>query len=124
MDADALVKWIPPHGFTARLERFDPKVGGGYRMTFTNFATGHSHSFESHYIDLVPQQRLVYQSRFDDANMPGTMTVTVTVTEVICGTELSIIQEGIPDVIPEALCYLGWQESLNQLANLVEPQIP
>jgi len=124
MDADALVKWLPPHGFTARLEKFDPRVGGGFRMSFTNFATGHSHSFETKYTDLIANQSLVYQSQFDDPNLPGTMTVTVTVTKVICGTEVTITQEGIPEVIPEAMCYLGWQESLVQLANIVEPQIP
>lgn len=124
LDADALVKWLPPHGFTAKVHHFDARVGGGYRMSFTNLGTGSSHAFGCTYIELVPNQRIVHRDRFDDPQLPGEMQVTITLTPVICGTELSIVQEGIPAMIPEAFCYLGWQESLTLLAFLVEPEIP
>ena len=124
LDANAKVKWLPPNGFTAKVEHLDAKVGGTYRMSFTNFSTGHSHSFGGTYVELVPNQRIRYNDRFDDPNLPGEMNVTVTLTKVSCGTELHVVQEGIPDVIPVEQCYLGWQESLAQLANLVNPEIP
>lgn len=124
LDADAKVKWLPPHGFTGKVHHLDAKVGGTYRMSFTNFTTGKSHSFGGTYLELVPNERLRYNDRFDDPNLPGEMQVTVTLTPVSCGTELSIVQEGIPDVIPPEMCYLGWQESLTLLAQLVEPEIP
>jgi uncharacterized protein YndB with AHSA1/START domain len=124
LDADALVKWISPFGFTSKVHSIDPKVGGGFRMSFTNFGTGASHSFGGKYLELIPNEKLRYTDKFDDPNMPGEMTVTVTLKKVICGTEMNIVQEGIPDVIPAEMCYLGWQESLLQLANVVEPDIP
>lgn len=124
LDADAKAKWLPPHGFTGKVHEIDPRVGGGYRMSFTNFSTGNSHSFRGTYLELVPGERLRYTDRFDDANLPGEMTVTVTLKKVAVGTELNIVQEGIPDVIPAEACYLGWQESLALLAMLVEPDIP
>jgi uncharacterized protein YndB with AHSA1/START domain len=124
LDADAKVKWLPPNGFTARVEHLEARVGGTYRMSFTNFSTGHSHSFGGTYLELVPNQRIRYSDRFDDPNLPGEMNVTVTLTEVSCGTELRVVQEGIPDVIPVDQCYLGWQESLVLLGKLVEPDIP
>ncbi len=123
-DADALAKWLPPHGFTAKVHEFDARVGGGYRMSFTNFSSGRSHSFGGTYIELRPHERIRYTDRFDDPNLPGEMNVTVALKAVICGTELSIVQDGIPDVIPTEMCYLGWQESLAMLAQLVEPNIP
>ena len=124
LDADALAKWLPPCGFTCKVHQMDPRVGGTFRMSFTNFATGNGHSFAGEYLELVPHERLRYTDRFDDPNLPGEIQVTVALTQVLCGTELSIVQEGIPDVIPLEMCYLGWQESLAQLATLVEPEIP
>lgn len=122
-DADALNKWLPPNGFTAHMHAMDAKVGGGYHMSFTNFTTGHSHSFRATYTELTPD-RVCYKTTFDDPNLPGEMHVTVTLKKVSVGTELNITQSGIPDVIPPDGCYLGWQESLTQLANLVQPHIP
>jgi len=124
LDPDALVKWIPPHGFTAKVHQMDARVGGGHRMSFTNFNTGKSHSFGGTYIELTPHERIKYTDKFDDANLPGEMTVTISLQAVSCGTDLSIVQEGIPAVIPVEACYLGWQESLFLLAHLVEPEIP
>ena len=123
-DADALAKWLPPHGFTAKVHEFDARVGGGYRMSFTNFTTGSSHFFRAEYTELVPNERVVHTDRFEDPNLPGLMTVTVTLKKVFCGTELNITQEGVPDVIPAEGCYLGWQDSLSQLAQLTDPEIP
>ncbi|MCW5624264.1 MAG: SRPBCC family protein [Burkholderiales bacterium] len=122
--ADALAKWLPPHGFTCTVHHMDAKVGGTFRMSFTNFTTGNAHSFGGEYLELVPDQRLRYTDRFDDPKLPGEMQVTVLLTKVSCGTEINITQEGVPDVIPLEMCYLGWQESLEQLAALVEPEIP
>ena len=124
LDADAMVKWLPPNGFTGKVHRLEPKVGGEHRMSFTNFTSGKSHSFGGRYLELVPGERLRYTDRFDDANLPGEMQVTVRLRKVSCGTEIDIVQEGVPDVIPAEACYLGWQESLAQLAKLVEPEIP
>ena len=124
LDPDAMVKWLPPHGFTGKVHESDPCVGGGYRMSFTNFGTGSSHSFRCKYIELTPHERLRYVDQFDDPNLPGEMNVTITLRKVLCGTELNVVQEGIPAVIPVEMCYLGWQESLTMLANLVEPTIP
>ena len=120
----ALVKWLPPHGFTAEVHALDARVGGAYRMSFTNHGAGGSHSFGGTYLELVPGERLRYSAHFDDANLPGEMTTTVTLTAVSCGTEMSVVQEGIPAVIPAESCYLGWQESLTLLLQLVEPDIP
>ena len=119
-----MAKWLPPNGFTGRVHEIDARVGGSYKMSFTNFTTGSSHSFGGEYLELVPNQKLRYVDRFDDPNLPGEMTITVTLRAVLCGTELNILQEGIPAVIPAEMCYLGWQESLLALANLVEPTIP
>jgi uncharacterized protein YndB with AHSA1/START domain len=124
LEADALAKWIPPHGFTAKVHHLDAKVGGTFKMSFTNFTTGSSHSFGGEYLELVPSERLRYTDKFDDPNLPGMMTVTVTLKKVSCGTEVSIEQAGVPEVIPAEACYLGWQESIGQLAQLVEPEIP
>jgi len=124
LDADAKAKWLPPNGFTCRVHHMDPKVGGTYKMSFTNFTTGHSHSFGGTYIELIPHERIRYTDRFDDPNLPGEMQTTVTMKKVSVGTELSILQEGLPTAIPPEACYLGWQESLTQLAHLVEPEIP
>jgi uncharacterized protein YndB with AHSA1/START domain len=124
LDPDAMAKWLPPHGFTGKVHESDPRVGGGYRMSFTNFGTGASHSFRGKYVELTPHERLRYTDKFDDPNLPGEMSVTVTLRKVLCGTELQIVQEGIPAAIPAEMCYLGWQESLTNLANLVEPTIP
>ena len=123
LDADALAKWLPPYGFTCKVHHQEPKVGGTFKMSFTNFGTGHGHSFGGKYLELVPGKRLRYTDQFDDPNMPGEMTVTVDLKKVVCGTELNIVQEGIPAAIPTEMCYLGWQESLAQLACLVEPDI-
>jgi uncharacterized protein YndB with AHSA1/START domain len=123
-DPDAMVKWLPPHGFTGRVHQMDARVGGSHRMSFTNFSTGHSHSFGGEYLEIVPNERLRYTDRFDDANLPGEMQVTVTFKAVFCGTELAVVQEGVPDVIPPEACYMGWQESLVLLAQLVEAEIP
>jgi uncharacterized protein YndB with AHSA1/START domain len=124
VDPDAMVKWFPPHGFTAKVHQIDVRVGGGYRMSFTNFGTGKRHSFGGTYTELTPNERIRYNDKFDDPNLPGEMQVTVSLTKVIGGTELTIVQEGIPAVIPVEMCYLGWQESLTLLAQLVEPEIP
>ncbi len=124
LDAGAKCKWLPPHGFTGTVHHLDARVGGTYKMSFTNFSTGHSHSFGGTYVELVPHERIRYNDRFDDPNLPGEMQVTVNLKAVACGTDVSIVQEGIPDVIPTEFCYLGWQESLTLLALLVEPEIP
>lgn len=124
LDPEAMVKWLPPHGFVGKVHQIDPKIGGTYKMSFKNFGTGSSHSFGGTYLELVPGERLRYVDQFDDPNLPGEMTVTVTLRKVSVGTDVSIVQEGIPAAIPAEACYLGWQESLNQLANIVQPQIP
>jgi len=124
LEPDAMARWLPPNGFTGKVHHHDAKVGGTYKMSFTNFTTGTSHSFGGEYRELVPQQRLRYTDRFDDPNLPGEMQVTVTLKQVSVGTELNIVQEGVPDVIPLEACYLGWQQSLRNLARLVEPEIP
>ncbi len=124
LDADAMARWLPPYGFLCKVDHLDAKVGGTFRMSFTNFGTGHSHSFGGEYRELVPGKRISYTDKFDDPNLPGEMLTTVSLTKVSCGTELNVVQEGIPDVIPTEMCYLGWQESLMQLAKLVEPEIP
>lgn len=124
LEAEALAKWIPPFGFTARVHHLDAKVGGTFRMSFTNFSTGHSHAFGGEYLELVPYERLRYTDKFDDPNLSGVITVTVALKKVSCGTELNVEQAGVPAVIPAEACYLGWQESLAQLAQLVEPEIP
>jgi uncharacterized protein YndB with AHSA1/START domain len=123
IEADALAKWLPPNGFACTVHHLEPKVGGSHRASFRNFTTGDSHAFGGKYIELVPNERLRYTDTFDDPNMPGEMQVTVTIKEVSVGAELSIVQEGIPDIIPAEACYLGWQESLQNLARLVEPDI-
>lgn len=124
LDADALVKWLPPNGFTAKVHHSDARVGGSFRMSFTNFGTGHSHAFGGEYLELLPFERIRYTDKFDDPNLPGEMQVTISLKPVSCGTELNIVQEGIPTVIPAEACYLGWQESLGLLALLVEVDIP
>lgn len=124
LDADALVKWMAPHGFTAKVHSLDARVGGGYRMSFTNFSTGTAHSFGGTYLEMKPGELLRYHDQFDDPNLPGQMQVTITLRELVCGTDLQIVQDGIPDAIPAEFCYLGWQESLTLLAHLVEPEIP
>ena len=124
LDPDAMAKWLPPNGFTGKVHHLDAKVGGTYRMSFTNFTTGMGHSFGGSYLELVPHERIRHTDKFDDPNLPGEMQVTITLKKVSCGTELSIVQEGIPDVIPPEACCLGWQESLTLLAQLVEAEIP
>ncbi len=124
LDPEAMVKWLPPHGFTGKVHHLDAKVGGTYRMSFTNFSSGHSHSFGGSYLELVSHERIRHTDKFDDPNLPGEMQVTITLKKVSCGTELNILQEGIPDVIPPEACCLGWQESLSLLAKLVEAEIP
>ncbi|MBL0518973.1 SRPBCC family protein [Aeromonas caviae] len=124
IEPDALAKWLPPHGFTCRVEHLEARVGGQFRMSFTNFGTGHTHAFGGEYLALEPGKRIRYTDRFDDPKLPGEMRVTITLTQVLCGTDLAIEQAGIPAVIPVEMCYLGWQESLMQLATLVEPEIP
>jgi uncharacterized protein YndB with AHSA1/START domain len=124
LDADARAKWLPPYGFTAKMHHTDARVGGTYKMSFTNFTTGKSHAFGGKYLELSPHERIRYSDKFDDPNLPGEMQVTVSLKKVSCGTELNVTQEGVPDVIPAEACYLGWQESLEQLAKLVEPEIP
>jgi uncharacterized protein YndB with AHSA1/START domain len=124
IDADAMCKWLPPHGFTGKVHHMDARVGGTYKMSFTNFGTGKSHCFGGEYLEMVPHERIRYTDRFDDPNLPGEMQTTVTLKKVSCGTELNVVQEGVPEVIPAEACYLGWQESLNLLAQLVEPEIP
>jgi len=124
LDADAMAKWLPPYGFTCKVHQMDARVSGTFRMSFCNFSTGQGHSFGGEYLELVPFERIRYVDRFDDAGLPGDMLVTVALRPVACGTDVNIVQEGIPDVIPVEMCYLGWQESMAQLAHLVEPQIP
>jgi len=124
LDADAMAKWLPPNGFTGKVHHLDAKVGGTYKMSFTNFTTGQSHSFGGEYVELVPYERIRHTDTFDDPNLPGVMKTTVSLEQVFCGTELNIVQEGIPDAIPPQACYLGWQESLTLLAKLVEAEIP
>jgi uncharacterized protein YndB with AHSA1/START domain len=124
LEPDAMAKWLPPYGFTCQVHHMEPKVGGTFRMSFRNFGSGKGHSFGGEYLELVPFEKIRYTDRFDDPNLPGEMQATISLRQVSCGTELGIVQEGIPDVIPEEMCYLGWQESLAQLAKLVEPQIP
>jgi len=124
VEAGALAKWLPPYGFTCTVHHLDARVGGTFRMSFHNFSTGSGHSFGGEYVELVPDERIRYTDRFEDPNLPGTLEVTVALRPVVCGTELSISQAGIPEAIPLEMCYLGWQESLAQLATLVEPEIP
>ena len=124
LDADAMAKWLPPNGFTGKVHHLDAKVGGTYKMSFTNFTTGRSHSFGGEYLELVPHERIRHTDRFDDPNLPGEMRTTITLKKVFCGTELNVVQEGLPAVIPPEACCLGWQESLTLLAQLVEAEIP
>lgn len=124
LDADAMAKWLPPYGFTCKVQHMDAKVGGTFRMSFTNFTSGNSHAFGGEYLDLITNERIRYSDKFDDPNLPGEMITTVSLKKASCGTEVSITQEGIPEVIPTEMCYLGWQESLEQLVKLVEPVIP
>ena len=124
IDPDAMVKWLPPHGFTAKMHEMNARVGGGYRMSFTNFNTGKSHSFGGKYVELMPHERIRYTDKFDDPNLPGEMQVTITLRKVANGTDLDIVQAGIPPMIPVEFCYVGWQESLSLLTQLVEPEIP
>ena len=124
IEAGAMAKWLPPYGFTCTVHHMDARPGGTFRMSFQNFSTGSGHAFGGEYIELVPNQRIRYTDKFEDPNLPGVLEVTVSLKPVICGTELSITQSGIPDAIPLEMCYLGWQESLAQLATLVEPEIP
>jgi len=124
LDPDAMVKWLPPNGFTGRVHQLDAKVGGAYKMSFTNFTTGHSHSFGGKYLELVPHERIRHTDVFDDPNLPGEMQTTVSLKEVFPGTEVTVVQEGVPSAIPAEACYLGWQESLILLAKLVEAEIP
>lgn len=123
LDASAMSKWLPPHGFTGQVHQMDARVGGSWRMSFTNFTTGHSHSFGGKYLELVPGERLRYTSAFDDPNLPGEMQTTVSLAAVSCGTEMSVVQEGIPAIVPAEQCYVGWQQSLTLLTQLVEPEI-
>lgn len=123
LDADAMAKWLPPHGFTGKVHSMDAKVGGGYKMSFTNFSSGQVHSFGGKYLELVPNEKLRYSDAFDDPNLPGQMTTTIVLTAVSCGTAVNIEQSGIPEMIPVEMCYLGWQDSLLLLAQLVEPDI-
>ena len=124
LDADAMAKWLPPNGFTGKVHHLEAKVGGTYKMSFTNFSSGSSHSFGGEYLELTPHERIRHTDKFDDPNLPGEMQVTINLKKVSCGTELSIVQEGVPAAIPPEACYLGWQESLILLAKLVEPEIP
>lgn len=124
LEPDAMAKWLPPYGFTCQVHHMEARVGGTYRMSFRNFGTGNAHAFGGEYLELVPFEKIRYADRFDDPNLPGQMQVTVSLKAVACGTELAIVQEGIPEAIPVEMCYLGWQESLAQLATLVEPEIP
>ena len=124
LEPDALAKWLPPYGFTCQVHHMDARVGGTYKMSFRNFGTGSSHSFGGEYVELVPFEKIRYSDRFDNPDLPGQMHATISLRQVSCGTELSIVQEGLPEVIPVEMCYLGWQESLVQLAKLVEPEIP
>ena len=124
LDAEAMVKWLPPHGFTGKVHQLEAKVGGTYKMSFTNFSSGNGHSFGGKFLELVPNERIRHTDKFDDPNLPGEMQTTITFKKVIVGTELNVVQEGIPAAIPPEACYLGWQESLTLLAQLVEPEIP
>jgi len=124
LDADAMAKWLPPNGFTGKVHQMDARVGGIHRMSFTNFSTGKSHSFGGEYLELVPYERIRYTDRFDDPALPGEIQTTITLKKVSCGTELNIVQEGVPSIIPAEACYVGWQESLILLTKLVEPEIP
>lgn len=124
LNPDAVARWLPPNGFTCKVDHLDARVGGTFHMAFTNFSTGNGHSFGGTYLELVPNQRIRYSDKFDDTNLPGEMQTVVELREVSCGTEMSVVQEGIPESIPPELCYLGWQESLDHLARLVEPEIP
>jgi len=124
LNAEAMAKWLPPHGFTCKVHHIEAKIGGSYKMSFTNFTTGHGQSFGGEYRELVPSEKIRYTDTFDDPNLSGEMQTTVTLRQVSCGTELKIVQEGLPEVIPLEMCYLGWQDSLAQLAHLVEPEIP
>jgi uncharacterized protein YndB with AHSA1/START domain len=124
LDADAMVKWLPPHGFTGKVHEMDARVGGSYRMSFTNFSTGHTEFFSGKYLELVPSELIRNTDKFDDPNLPGEMVTTITLKQVSCGTELNIVQEGVPEVMPAEACYLGWQESLTLLAQLVNAEIP
>ena len=124
LDPDALVKWLPPNGFTCKVHHLDPRVGGTYKMSFTNFTTGHGHSFGGEYLELIPNERIRHTDKFDDPNLPGVMETIVSLRSVVVGTELTVVQEGIPAAIPPEACYLGWQESLVLLAQLVEANIP
>lgn len=124
VQADAIARWLPPNGFTCHVEQLDVRIGGAFRMSFTNFSTGHTHFFGGSYLEVVPSQRLSYTDRFDDPGLPGEMVTTIELRAVACGTELTAVQEGIPAAIPTEFCYLGWQESLDHLARLVEPDIP
>ncbi|WP_211442266.1 SRPBCC family protein [Collimonas humicola] len=123
LDADAMTKWLPPNGFTGKVHHIDAKVGGTYKMSFTNFATKHSHSFGGEYLELIPNERIRHTDKFDDPNLPGEMQTTISLQKVFCGTEVNIVQEGIPEAIPPEACYLGWQESLTLLAQLVEAEV-
>ena len=124
LDADAMAKWLPPHGFTGKVHQLEAKVGGTYKMSFTNFSSGNGHSFGGKFLELVPNERIRHTDKFDDPNLPGEMQTTITFKKVLVGTELNVVQEGIPAAIPPEACYLGWQESLTLLAQLVEPEIP
>jgi len=124
LNPQALARWLPPHGFTATVHELDARVGGAHRISFTNFGSGRSHSFGGTYLELTPNERIRYSDKFDDPNLPGEMTTTVTLRQVSCGTDLSIEQAGVPAMIPVEMCYLGWQESLGMLARIVEPEIP
>lgn len=124
LDADAQAKWLPPNGFTCKVHHLDAKVGGTYKMSFTNFSSGKSHSFGGKYLELIPDELIRYSDQFDDPNLAGEMITTVTIKQVSCGSDVTIVQEGVPDAIPPEMCYLGWQESLDQLTKLVEPVIP
>lgn len=124
LDGDAMAKWLPPNGFTCKVHHVDAKVGGTYKMSFTNFSSGNSHSFGGEYLELVPNERIRHTDKFDNPNLPGEMVTTITLKKVFCGTELNVVQEGVPEVIPAEGCYLGWQESLILLGKLVEAEIP
>jgi uncharacterized protein YndB with AHSA1/START domain len=124
LEADAMAKWLPPYGFTCKVHHMEAKVGGTYKMSFTNFSSGNGHTFGGKYLELVSNELIRYTDAFDDPNLPGQMSTTITLRPVSCGTDVSIVQEGIPEVVPVEMCYLGWQESLEQLAKLVEPEIP
>ncbi|MBV7483886.1 SRPBCC family protein [Bordetella sp. BOR01] len=124
LEPDAIARWLPPYGYTCQVHHMDPKVGGTHKMSFRNFGTGHSESFGGEYLELVPSEKIRYSDQFDDPNLPGQMQTTISLRQVSCGTEISIVQEGVPEVIPTEMCYLGWQESLLQLAKLVESDIP